>query len=158
MLELRISRSSWKSGFCRRRSQFFAHPDQGAFYPLACYNLILILHGIQIPYPLETDEVSKEIELIVRYETDDGRHHKLQNASRRALDMWRKDAPSVGFPVPRSKAESEISSYAHTMIGSGTRDGSHSGKDHRLLCKNCRQVSSVMFSSYVLSADEKLNT
>ncbi|KDR80641.1 hypothetical protein GALMADRAFT_240994 [Galerina marginata CBS 339.88] len=74
---------------------------------------------IKIPYPLETTE--------------------LQNASRRAVDLWTaRDAASVGFSLPRSKAESEISSYAHTLIASGTRDGlSHSPRDHRLFCNGC---------------------
>ncbi|KAF8967728.1 hypothetical protein BDZ97DRAFT_1802982 [Flammula alnicola] len=74
---------------------------------------------IKIPYPLETTE--------------------LQNASRRALHLWTgRDAASVGFSAPRSKAESEIS-YARTMVGSGSnRDGlSHSPDDHRLFCNGC---------------------
>jgi len=40
--------------------------------------------------------------------------------------------------VPRSKAESEISSYAQTLIGTGTRDGlPYSPTDHRLFCNGC---------------------
>ncbi|KAH9479475.1 ZZ-type zinc finger-containing protein P35G2.11c [Psilocybe cubensis] len=70
---------------------------------------------IKIPYPLETAE--------------------LQNASRRALHLWRRDGPNVGQSFPGSKAESEISSYAHTMIGSGSRESSHN--DHRLFCNGC---------------------
>ncbi|KAF8159565.1 hypothetical protein B0H34DRAFT_703960 [Crassisporium funariophilum] len=74
---------------------------------------------IKIPYPLETTE--------------------LQNASRRALHLWTgRDAASVGHIVPRSKANSEISSYAQTLIGSGTRDGlSQSPDDHRIFCDHC---------------------
>jgi len=76
---------------------------------------------IKIPYPLETNE--------------------LQNASRRALDLWSRDAPSVGFTAPRSKDDSEISFYAQTLIGSGSRDGlSHSPDDHRILCNNCHRM------------------
>ncbi|KAF8906206.1 hypothetical protein CPB84DRAFT_1770225 [Gymnopilus junonius] len=73
---------------------------------------------IKIPYPLENTE--------------------LRNASRRAVHLWTRDAASVGFSLPRSKADSEISSYAHTLIGSGSRDGlSHSPDDHRLFCNGC---------------------
>ena len=67
---------------------------------------------------------------------------QLQNASRRALDLWSRDAPSVGFPAPRSKDESEISYYAQTLIGNGSRDAlSHSPAAHRILCNNCHRVS-----------------
>ena len=67
---------------------------------------------------------------------------QLQNASRRALDLWSRDAPSVGFPAPRSKDESEISYYAQTLIGTGSRDAlSHSPAAHRILCNNCHRVS-----------------
>jgi len=66
---------------------------------------------------------------------------KLQNASRRALDLWSRDAPSVGFPAPRSKDESEISYYAQTLIGTGSRDVLvHSPADHRILCNNCHRM------------------
>ena len=36
MLELRVSRVAWKLGFNRRRAQFFAYYDQGAYLP-SCY-------------------------------------------------------------------------------------------------------------------------
>ncbi|KAF9561215.1 hypothetical protein CPC08DRAFT_801895 [Agrocybe pediades] len=74
---------------------------------------------IKIPYPLETAE--------------------LQNASRRALHLWTgRDAASVGFKPLMSKAESEISSYAQTMIVSGSRNGLQYPPDtHRLFCNNC---------------------
>jgi hypothetical protein len=80
---------------------------------------------IKIPYPLEIAE--------------------LQNASRRALDLWSRDAPSVGFAAPRSKTDSEISFYTHTLIGCGSRDGlPHS--DHRILCNNChRKIVGVRY-------------
>jgi len=78
---------------------------------------------MQIPYPLETTE--------------------LQNASRRALHLWTgRDAANVGLVIPGSKAGSEISSYAQTMIGSGSsRDRpSTSNDDHRMFCNGCGHV------------------
>jgi hypothetical protein len=74
--------------------------------------------------------------------TSNGLSKQLQNASRRALDLWSRDAPSVGFAAPKSKADSEISFYAQTLIGSGSRDGqSQSAGDHQILCNNCHRVS-----------------
>lgn len=82
----------------------------------------------------------------LRHNTSDGSTKQLQNASRHALHLWSRDAPSVGFAAPKSKAESEISSYAQTMIGPGSRDGlSHSPDDHRILCNNCHRVSQIKF-------------
>ena len=102
---------------------------------------------IQIPYPLETTEVSSWPFQLNRDEmiTNNGSYKQLQNASRRALDLWSRDAPSVGFAAPRSKDESEISYYAQTLIGSGSRDVlAHSpADDHRILCNNCHRVSQL---------------
>ena len=79
-----------------------------------------------------------------------GSYMQLQNASRRALDLWSRDAPSVGFPAPRSKDESEISYYAQTLIGSGSRDVlAHSPFDHRILCNNCHRVSQSSLHLFV---------
>jgi len=87
---------------------------------------------------------TKWVGLKLRHSTLMGSFEQLQNASRRALHLWSRDAASVGFADPRSKAESEISSYAQTMIGSGSRDGlSHSPGDHRILCNNCHRVSQI---------------
>ncbi|KAJ7931772.1 hypothetical protein B0H13DRAFT_2247444 [Mycena leptocephala] len=48
---------------------------------------------------------------------------EVQTASRRAIHLWQgRDAASVGQPPPKpSKAASVVSSYARTVIGSGTR-------------------------------------
>ncbi|KAJ7017714.1 hypothetical protein C8F04DRAFT_970323 [Mycena alexandri] len=72
---------------------------------------------IKIPYPLETDEV--------------------QTASRRAIHLWQgRDAASVGHQPPKpSKASSVISSYARTVIGSGTR--LPPDEDHHIFCHGC---------------------
>ncbi|KAF8216818.1 hypothetical protein K438DRAFT_1703930 [Mycena galopus ATCC 62051] len=72
---------------------------------------------IKIPYPLETDEV--------------------QTASRRAIHLWQgRDAASVGHqPQKPSKASSVISSYARTVIGSGTR--LPPDEDHHTFCHGC---------------------
>ncbi|KAK7025051.1 hypothetical protein R3P38DRAFT_2708071 [Favolaschia claudopus] len=73
---------------------------------------------IKIPYPLETDEV--------------------QTASRRAIHLWQgRDAASVGSQDMKkpSKASSVVSSYARTVIGSGTRPPSKD--DHRIFCHGC---------------------
>ena len=76
---------------------------------------------------------------------------QLQNASRRALHLWTgRDAASVGFEVPRSKAESEISSYAQTMIGSGPRNALQYPPDvHRIFCNNCGDVSRSIIYAYI---------
>ncbi|KAJ6581877.1 hypothetical protein B0H19DRAFT_1116820 [Mycena capillaripes] len=72
---------------------------------------------IKIPYPLETDEV--------------------QTASRRAIHLWQgRDAASVGHQPPKpSKASSVVSSYARTVIGSGTR--LPPDEDHHTFCHGC---------------------
>ncbi|KAJ6563759.1 hypothetical protein B0H10DRAFT_2114933 [Mycena sp. CBHHK59/15] len=71
---------------------------------------------IKIPYPLETDEV--------------------QTASRRAIHLWHKDSASVGREAPKpSKASSVISSYARTVVGSGTRIPEDA--DHHIFCHGC---------------------
>ncbi|KAJ7656338.1 hypothetical protein DFH06DRAFT_470398 [Mycena polygramma] len=72
---------------------------------------------IKIPYPLETDEV--------------------QTASRRAIHLWQgRDAASVGHqPLKPSKASSVVSSYARTVIGSGTRLAPD--EDHHTFCHGC---------------------
>ncbi|TFK39910.1 hypothetical protein BDQ12DRAFT_649491 [Crucibulum laeve] len=74
---------------------------------------------IKIPYPLETTE--------------------LQSASRRAIHLWTgRDAASVGFTIPRSKAGSEVSSYARTVVGSSSRNTSgDSPEDHGVSCRGC---------------------
>ncbi|KAJ7735656.1 hypothetical protein DFH07DRAFT_843521 [Mycena maculata] len=71
---------------------------------------------IKIPYPLETDEV--------------------QTASRRAIHLWQgRDAASVGHQPPKpSKAASVVSSYARTVVGSGTRPVDN---DHHIFCHGC---------------------
>ncbi|KAF9054481.1 hypothetical protein BJ165DRAFT_1382128 [Panaeolus papilionaceus] len=75
---------------------------------------------IKIPYPLETTE--------------------LQNASRRALHLWTgRDAASVGFTFPKTKANSEISSYAQTLIGSSVRSHNRTNEDHHIFCNGCQQ-------------------
>ncbi|PPQ62874.1 hypothetical protein CVT24_006272 [Panaeolus cyanescens] len=75
---------------------------------------------IKIPYPLETTE--------------------LQNASRRALSLWQgRDAANVGFTFPKTKANSEISSYAHTLIGSSMRNHNQIHEDHHVFCNGCQQ-------------------
>ncbi|KAJ7464640.1 hypothetical protein FB451DRAFT_1264153 [Mycena latifolia] len=72
---------------------------------------------IKIPYPLETDEV--------------------QTASRRAIHLWQgRDAASVGHQPPKiSKASSVVSSYARTVVGSGTRLPTED--DHHTFCHGC---------------------
>ncbi|KAJ7091564.1 hypothetical protein B0H15DRAFT_906686 [Mycena belliarum] len=72
---------------------------------------------IKIPYPLETDEV--------------------QTASRRAIHLWQgRDAASVGHQPPKiSKASSVVSSYARTVVGSGTR--LPVDDDHHTFCHGC---------------------
>ncbi|KAF8074927.1 hypothetical protein FPV67DRAFT_1475472 [Lyophyllum atratum] len=73
---------------------------------------------IKIPYPLETTE--------------------LESASRRAIHLWTgRDAASVGVPIPRSKPSSVVSSYARTVVGSGSRSAETSSNDHHLLCSDC---------------------
>jgi len=74
---------------------------------------------IKIPYPLETDEV--------------------QTASRRAIHLWQgRDAANVGHQPPKpSKASSVVSSYARTVIGSGTR--LPPDEDHHIFCHGCGQ-------------------
>ncbi|KIK08918.1 hypothetical protein K443DRAFT_671967 [Laccaria amethystina LaAM-08-1] len=75
---------------------------------------------IKIPYPLETTE--------------------LQRASSRAIHLWTgRDAANVGFAVPRSKAKSEVSSYAGTVVGSSRGHISQLSDDHRVNCNACRQ-------------------
>ncbi|KAJ7231904.1 hypothetical protein B0H12DRAFT_1146133 [Mycena haematopus] len=60
---------------------------------------------------------------------------KVQTASRRAIHLWQgRDAESVGHkPLKPSKASSVISSYARTVIGSGTRPD----MDHHIFCHGC---------------------
>ncbi|KAJ7087724.1 hypothetical protein C8R43DRAFT_908811 [Mycena crocata] len=72
---------------------------------------------IKIPYPLETDEV--------------------QTASRRAIHLWQgRDAASVGHQALKpSKASSVVSSYARTVVGSGTRLPPE--EDHHIFCHGC---------------------
>ncbi|RDB23655.1 hypothetical protein Hypma_009170 [Hypsizygus marmoreus] len=72
---------------------------------------------IKIPYPLETAE--------------------LKNASQRAFDLWTgRDAASVGLSIPRSKPSSVVSSYARTVVGSGSRH-TQDPDDHHLFCNGC---------------------
>ncbi|KAJ7210554.1 hypothetical protein GGX14DRAFT_451130 [Mycena pura] len=72
---------------------------------------------IKIPYPLETDEV--------------------QLASRRAIHLWQgRDAASVGRqPFKPPKANSVVSSYARTVVGSGPR--LPPDNDHHVYCNGC---------------------
>ncbi|KAJ7195728.1 hypothetical protein C8J57DRAFT_535228 [Mycena rebaudengoi] len=72
---------------------------------------------IKIPYPLETDEV--------------------QTASRRAIHLWQgRDAANVGYVAQKpSKASSVVSSYARTVVGSGTNRPVEN--DHHIFCHGC---------------------
>jgi len=65
---------------------------------------------------------------------------QLRNASRRALHLWTgRDAAHVAFGIGRQREASEISSYAQTLIGSGSRNSATS-RDHHLFCNGCGQV------------------
>ncbi|KAF9479596.1 hypothetical protein BDN70DRAFT_983489, partial [Pholiota conissans] len=77
---------------------------------------------VKFPYPLQNSE--------------------LEIASKRAAELWMgRDAANVGFPVARSKAESELS-FAHTMIVNGSRsnrDGRSNTSD-RVVCNHCNDL------------------
>ncbi|KIY49918.1 hypothetical protein FISHEDRAFT_40294 [Fistulina hepatica ATCC 64428] len=73
---------------------------------------------IKIPYPLDTA--------------------RLRVASRRALHMWTRDAANLGQPISLSKANSVVSSYTRTVIGSSSRrTNSIEAMEHHINCDGC---------------------
>ena len=86
--------------------------------PQECFlTWVFLLTVSQIPYPLESNEV--------------------QNASQRAINLWRgRDAASLGYEAASS--EYGGSSYARTEVGSSLQT---LVDDHGVACDACREVS-----------------
>ncbi|KAE9399944.1 hypothetical protein BT96DRAFT_965525 [Gymnopus androsaceus JB14] len=60
-------------------------------------------------------------------------NNKVQSVSRKAMTLWTRDPANVNR-VNNSKAKSEISSYARTVVGSGTIR-----EEHGINCDACRK-------------------
>lgn len=117
--------------------------------------IIQFIHW-QIPYPLETTEVSyvfAPIPLIAYVPL------KLESASRWAIHLWTgRDAASVGLPAPRSKPSSVVSSYARTVVDFRSRGPEATSNDHLLFCNGCNHVSTILFlitTLLMFSADHR---
>ncbi|KAJ4478385.1 hypothetical protein J3R30DRAFT_3733992 [Lentinula aciculospora] len=68
---------------------------------------------------------------------------KVQSVSRKARNLWTTDPANINR-VEHSKAASEISSYARTVIGNG--DMRTSEEDHGIQCDACRKpISGVRY-------------
>jgi hypothetical protein len=75
----------------------------------------------QIPHPLPTQE--------------------LEVASRRAKQLWGKDAPTAEEEARRSRRGSLGSGYAHTVVASAPAvESNGEGPSHGILCDCCRKV------------------
>ncbi|KAF9069787.1 hypothetical protein BDP27DRAFT_674584 [Rhodocollybia butyracea] len=72
---------------------------------------------------------------------------KVQSVSRTARNLWTSDPANVNRVGP-SKAKSEISSYARTVVGSGSNRTSEpiDNEDHGIDCSACRKpISGVRY-------------
>ena len=84
---------------------------------------------LQIPHPLPTQE--------------------LEIASKRAKQMWGKDAPTAEEEAKRSRRGSLGSGYAHTVIASAqAAETTGEGASHGILCDCCRKVCVVALMPY----------
>lgn len=69
---------------------------------------------------------------------------ELEIASRRAKQLWGRDAATVDEEAKKSRRGSLGSGYARTVIGPAvaTEETSGEGESHDIRCEVCRKVSS----------------